>query len=66
MSVIPVFRRWKQEDYEFETSLGYFVSLRLIWCLHSKTLSQNKTKLNNKKNPTNNKSTVIAYLLVHC
>jgi hypothetical protein len=29
--VIPAFRRLKQEDHEFETSVGYIVSFRLAW-----------------------------------
>jgi hypothetical protein len=40
ISIIPVLARLKQEDYEFEVSLGYFASP----CLNT-PLPQNKNKL---------------------
>jgi hypothetical protein len=30
-AVIPALRRLRQEDHEFEASLGYVASLRLSW-----------------------------------
>jgi hypothetical protein len=33
MAVIPAFGRLRQEDLEFQTSLGYIVSSRLAWAI---------------------------------
>lgn len=39
MLVIPVFKRLKQKDHEFEVSLSYVANSRAAW---AKSLSQNK------------------------
>jgi hypothetical protein len=44
-SVIPALRRWRQEDCEFEASLGYIANSRPVWAI-----LQYKKKKKKKKN----------------